>query len=80
MAYYCSDSTLAQPVPLLRTPSSSCSESTVTRRFSDFLGLHDKLSDKYLQNGRVIPPAPDKSVVNMTKVIMINKKKFTQFS
>ena len=44
------------------------SESTVTRRFSDFLGLHDKLSDKYLQNGRVIPPAPDKSVVNMTKV------------
>ena len=43
-------------------------ESTVTRRFSDFLGLHDKLSDKYLQNGRVIPPAPDKSVVNMTKV------------
>merc|ERR1719322_703871 len=45
-------------------------ESTVTRRFSDFLGLHDKLSDKYLQNGRVIPPAPDKSVVNMTKVKM----------
>ena len=79
MACNCSDSTLAQPVPLLRTPS-SCSESTVTRRFSDFLGLHDKLSDKYLQNGRVIPPAPDKSVVNMTKVIMINKKKFTQFS
>ena len=43
---------------------------TVTRRFSDFLGLHDKLSEKYLQNGRIIPPAPDKSVVGMTKVKM----------
>ena len=50
------------------TSNSIIAESTVTRRFSDFLGLHDKLSDKYLQNGRVIPPAPDKSVVNMTKV------------
>merc|ERR1719422_1777359 len=43
---------------------------TVNRRFSDFLGLHDKLSEKYLQNGRIIPPAPDKSVVGMTKVKM----------
>jgi len=40
----------------------------VTRRFSDFLGLHDKLAEKYRQNGRIIPPAPDKSVVGMTKV------------
>ena len=46
------------------------SEMTVDRRFSDFLGLHDKLSEKYLQNGRIIPPAPDKSVVGMTKVKM----------
>ena len=36
---------------------------SVTRRFSDFLGLRDKLSEKYLQNGRIIPPAPDKSIV-----------------
>jgi len=45
-------------------------EMCVDRRFSDFLGLHDKLSEKYLQNGRIIPPAPDKSVVGMTKVKM----------
>lgn len=43
---------------------------SVSRRFSDFLGLHDKLSEKYLQNGRIIPPAPDKSIVGMTKVKM----------
>jgi len=45
-------------------------EMSVNRRFSDFLGLHDKLSEKYLPNGRIIPPAPDKSVVGMTKVKM----------
>ena len=43
-------------------------EMVVTRRFSDFLGLYEKLSEKYRQNGRIIPPAPDKSVVGMTKV------------
>ena len=42
-------------------------EMSVNRRFSDFLGLHDKLSEKYLPSGRIIPPAPDKSVVGMTK-------------
>lgn len=42
----------------------------VNRRFSDFLGLRDKLTEKYLQNGRIIPPAPDKSVIGMTKVKM----------
>jgi len=42
----------------------------VNRRFSDFLGLRDKLAEKYLQNGRIIPPAPDKSVIGMTKVKM----------
>ena len=34
------------------------------------LGLRDKLSEKYLQNGRIIPPAPDKSVIGMTKIKM----------
>ena len=42
----------------------------VIRRFSDFLGLHQKLTDKYLQNGRIIPPAPDKNVVGTTKIKM----------
>jgi len=46
------------------------SKPEVNRRFSDFLGLRDKLSEKYLQNGRIIPPAPDKSVIGMTKVKM----------
>ncbi|XP_018578116.1 sorting nexin-2 isoform X2 [Anoplophora glabripennis] len=41
---------------------------SVTRRFSDFLGLHDKLTEKYLKVGRIIPPAPEKSVLGMTKV------------
>lgn len=38
-------------------------EFTVQRRFSDFLGLHDKLTEKYLKVGRIIPPAPEKSVI-----------------
>ena len=46
------------------------SKPEVNRRFSDFLGLRDKLTEKYLQNGRIIPPAPDKSVLGMTKVKM----------
>ncbi|TRY76925.1 hypothetical protein TCAL_10147 [Tigriopus californicus] len=48
-------------------------ELSVNRRFSDFLGLHDKLSEKYLQNGRIIPPAPGKSVIGMTKLKMTAK-------
>ena len=43
---------------------------TVNRRFSDFLGLRDKLVTKYLHHGRIIPPAPDKSVLGMARVKM----------
>ncbi|XP_014214644.1 sorting nexin-2-like [Copidosoma floridanum] len=43
---------------------------SVNRRFSDFLGLHDKLTEKYLRSGRIIPPAPEKSVIGTTKVKM----------
>ncbi|XP_077298370.1 sorting nexin 1 isoform X2 [Arctopsyche grandis] len=46
---------------------------TVSRRFSDFLGLHDKLTEKYLKTGRIIPPAPEKSVIGMTKIKMSNQ-------
>ena len=35
----------------------------VMRRFSDFLGLHEKLTEKYAKRGRIIPPAPEKSLV-----------------
>ncbi|KAL1513559.1 hypothetical protein ABEB36_002957 [Hypothenemus hampei] len=45
-------------------------EFAVTRRFSDFLGLHDKLTEKYLKVGTIIPPAPEKSVIGMTKIKM----------
>lgn len=36
---------------------------TVLRRFSDFLGLHEKLALKYIHLGRIVPPAPEKSVI-----------------
>jgi sorting nexin-1/2 len=39
----------------------------VTRRFSDFLGLHAKLVEKHLHAGRIIPPAPEKDAFNATK-------------
>ncbi|TNM90057.1 sorting nexin-2 isoform X1 [Takifugu flavidus] len=41
---------------------------SVKRRFSDFLGLHSKLASKYLHVGYIVPPAPEKSIVGMTKV------------
>ncbi|KAM4616555.1 sorting nexin-2 isoform 1-T2 [Polymixia lowei] len=43
-------------------------EFSVKRRFSDFLGLHSKLASKYLHIGYIVPPAPEKSIVGMTKV------------
>ncbi|CAH0550508.1 unnamed protein product [Brassicogethes aeneus] len=49
-------------------------EFVVTRRFSDFLGLHDKLTEKYLKVGRIIPPAPEKSVIGMTKIKMSSQE------
>ena len=49
-------------------PSFKSPQSTVRRRFSDFLGLHSRLSERYLAKGRIVPPAPEKSVVGMTKV------------
>ncbi|XP_065337227.1 sorting nexin-2-like isoform X1 [Cloeon dipterum] len=46
---------------------------SVYRRFSDFLGLHDKLTEKYLRSGRIIPPAPEKSMIGSTKIKMSNQ-------
>ncbi|XP_054721066.1 sorting nexin-2-like isoform X2 [Uloborus diversus] len=43
---------------------------SVSRRFSDFLGLHDKLVEKHLHLGRIVPPAPEKDVIGMTKIKM----------
>ncbi|XP_030621798.1 sorting nexin-1 [Chanos chanos] len=41
---------------------------SVRRRFSDFLGLYEKLSAKHTLHGYIVPPPPEKSVVGMTKV------------
>ncbi len=38
-------------------------ENSVKRRFSDFLGLHQRLMDAHLPNGRIVPPAPEKNVM-----------------
>ncbi|XP_069749638.1 sorting nexin-2 [Narcine bancroftii] len=46
----------------------SSKDFTVKRRFSDFLGLHSKLATKYMHVGYIVPPAPEKSLVGMTKV------------
>ena len=44
-------------------PSFKNPESTVRRRFSDFLGLSQRISEKHMQKGHIVPPAPEKSVV-----------------
>ena len=44
-------------------PTFKNAETTVKRRFSDFLGLHERLNGKFLHLGRIVPPAPEKSVV-----------------
>ena len=43
-------------------PSFNNPEAMVRRRFSDFLGLHLQLSERYMHLGRLVPPAPEKSV------------------
>jgi len=40
----------------------------VTRRFSDFLGLYEKLAGKYQHKGYYIFPAPEKSMTSFAKV------------
>ncbi|KAM3876820.1 sorting nexin-1-like [Diretmus argenteus] len=60
MAYKVSTRT---SLPMFRTKTFS-----VRRRFSDFLGLYEKLAVKQSLHGCIIPPPPEKSVVGMTKV------------
>merc|ERR1719189_2706543 len=43
---------------------------TVVRRYSDFLGLHEKLVARYQSRGRIIPPAPEKSLLGTTRAKM----------
>lgn len=51
-------------------PTFKSPESNVKRRFSDFLGLHERLVEKHVPFGRIVPPAPEKSLVGTTKVKM----------
>lgn len=49
---------------------------SVNRRFSDFRGLRDKLVQKHLHAGRIIPPAPEKDAVGTAKVKMSKDEDF----
>ena len=49
---------------------------SVNRRFSDFRGLRDKLVQKHLHAGRIIPPAPSKDAVGTAKVKMSKEEDF----
>lgn len=51
-------------------PAFRTADNTVLRRFSDFLGIHSKLAEKHVPLGIIVPPAPEKSVIGMTKVKM----------
>lgn len=44
------------------SPAFKKPETTVRRRFSDFLRLHNKMVETHLPKGRIVPPAPEKSV------------------
>merc|ERR1711894_123999 len=60
-------------------PQFRSKELCVYRRFSDFLGLHEKLAEKHQHLGRIIPPPPEKSVVGMTKVKMSKEEQNNDF-
>lgn len=43
-------------------------QSKALRRFSDFLGLHEKLVQKYIKQGCIIPPPPEKQAISTAKI------------
>lgn len=53
-----------------KIPKFKSNEFSTLRRFSDFLGIHALLVDKYLRLGQIIPPAPSKNIIGSTKVKM----------
>ena len=56
-AYILYSVTTKTTIPAFKSP-----ESSVRRRFSDFLRLHNKMAETHLPKGRIVPPAPEKSV------------------
>lgn len=49
--------------PKTSLPMFRSKQFAVKRRFSDFLGLYEKLSEKHSQNGFIVPPPPEKSLI-----------------
>lgn len=47
-------------------------ESVVDRRFSDFLGLYEKLKAKHQHKGILVPPPPEKDAKSLAKVRLSN--------
>ncbi|ESO00773.1 hypothetical protein HELRODRAFT_192412 [Helobdella robusta] len=58
-------------IPAFRHPTNE-----VFRRFSDFLGLHERLVEKHAREGRIIPQAPEK---RMAKVKVSKNDSTTEF-
>ena len=52
-------------------------EFSVNRRFSDFLGLHAKLINKYLHMGIIVPMPPEKDSLGTAKVKISSKDEST---
>lgn len=50
-------------IPKTSLPMFRNKQFAVKRRFSDFLGLYEKLSEKHSQNGFIVPPPPEKSLI-----------------
>ncbi|XP_067932075.1 sorting nexin-2-like isoform X2 [Watersipora subatra] len=63
---------------LTNIPAFGKSQFSVKRRFSDFLGLHDKLIAKHKANGVIVPKAPEKSTMGMAKVKMSKEESSSQ--
>uniref|UniRef100_A0A2K6RYM7 Sorting nexin-1 n=1 Tax=Saimiri boliviensis boliviensis TaxID=39432 RepID=A0A2K6RYM7_SAIBB len=59
---------ITDPEKIGNLPLFRSKQFAVKRRFSDFLGLYEKLSEKHSQNGFIVPPPPEKSLIGMTKV------------
>ena len=61
-------------------PAFRKSNYNVSRRFSDFLGLHRKLVIKHMVAGRIVPPAPEKSAMGAMGVKLSKEDQTSQVS
>jgi len=50
----------------------AASQCQVKRRFSDFLGLHQKLVEKHASLGRIVPPPPPKQILGSLSARLSN--------